>query len=213
MIGSPEINKVIRKILSPILKENGFNKVNTRNNWCWMDQCIWVLEIGAVGKHFSDVTGWSPMSIQIGLGIYYVFVPPEEGEMKKGTNGELLPRQHQCHLQEQLYCKLDQSNYINHFDNPAERNRNDIWWVEQDGSNIDEVILDISKSFIDDGLKWYKNNTDLETAFVNIENQHNGYNKYYKAKYFAEHLRHNTKLDMYNDLFEQEKKRIDALFK
>ncbi|GGA24228.1 hypothetical protein GCM10011384_11780 [Psychrobacillus lasiicapitis] len=27
MIGSPEINKVIRKILTPILKENGFNKV------------------------------------------------------------------------------------------------------------------------------------------------------------------------------------------
>ena len=87
------------------------------------------------------------------------------------------------------------------------------WWVEPDGSNIDEVILDISKSFIDDGLKWYKNNTDLETAFANIENQHNGYNKYYKAKYFAEHLRHNMKLDMYNHLFEQEKKRIDALFK
>ncbi|SMQ80698.1 hypothetical protein SAMN05444673_3988 [Bacillus sp. OV166] len=34
MIGSPEVNKVIRKILSPTLKENGFNKVNTRNNWC-----------------------------------------------------------------------------------------------------------------------------------------------------------------------------------
>lgn len=42
MICSPDINQVIRKSLSPILKENGFNKVNTRNNWRWIDQCIWV---------------------------------------------------------------------------------------------------------------------------------------------------------------------------
>lgn len=40
MVGSFEINKVIRKILSPTLKENGFNKVNTRHNWSWNDYCI-----------------------------------------------------------------------------------------------------------------------------------------------------------------------------
>ncbi len=210
MIDSPEINKVIRKSLSPILKENGFNKVNTRNNWRWIDQCIWVLKVSAVGNYFSDVTGWSPMSIHVNLGIYYVFIPSEEDEIKKGINGELLPKEYQCHLREELNCKLDQSNYISHLDSPAERNRNDIWWVEPDGSNIDEVIKDIGKSFVEDGLNWYINNTDLETAFANIENQHNGYNKYYKAKYFAEYLKHKAKLDMYNHLFEQEKKLVDS---
>ncbi|WP_342041933.1 hypothetical protein [Bacillus sp. OTU2372] len=213
MIGSPEINKVIRKILSPVLKDNGFDKVNTRHNLGWYDHCIWVLDIGAVGKYFSDVTGWSPMSLQVDLGIYYDLIPTEDDEIKKGTNDQLLPKFHQCHLQEQLYCNLDQSNYINHLDNPAEKNRNDIWWVQPDGSNIEEVILEVSKSFMIDGLNWYKTNTNLEIAFSNIEKQHNGYHKYYKAKYFAQHLRDHSKLQMYNHLFEQEKKRIDALFK
>jgi len=209
MIGSPEINKVIRKSLSPILKENGFNKVNTRNNWRWIDQCIWVLKISAVGNYFSKVTGWPPMSIHVELGIYYVFIPNIE-EIKKGTNGELLPKEYQCHLREELNCNLDQSNYTRHLDNPADRTRNDIWWVEPDGSNVDEVIKDIGKSFVEKGLNWYINNTDLETAFINIENQLNdGYDKYYKAKYFAEFLKHEEKLNMYNYLFEQEKKRID----
>ena len=210
MIGSPEINKVIRKSLSPILKENGFNKVNTRNNWRWIDQCIWVLKIGAVGNYFSEVTGWSPMSIHVELGIYYVFIPSIE-EIKKGTNGELLPKEYQCHLREELNCNLNQSNYTRHLDNPADRTRTDIWWVEPDGSNVNEVIEDIGKSFVEKGLNWYINNTDLETAFNTIENQHNdGYDKYYKAKYFAELLKQEEKFDMYNYLFEQEKKRIDS---
>lgn len=209
MIGSPEINKVIRKSLSPILKENGFNKVNTRDNWRWIDQCIWVLKTSTVGNYFSDVSGWPPMSIHVDLGIYYVFIPSEE-EIKKGTNGELLPKEYQCHLREELNCNLDQSNYIRHLDNPAERNRSDMWWVEPDGSNIEEVMDDIGKSFTEDGLNWYINNTDLETAFTNIENENNGYNKYYKAKYFSEYLKRKEKLDIYNHLFEQEKKRMDS---
>lgn len=130
--------------------------------------------------------------------------------MKKDTNGKLLPKEYQCHLQEQLNCKLDPSHYISHLDNPAERDRNDMWWVESDGSNIEEVIEDIGKSFTEDGLNWYINNTDLETAFTNIENQHNGYNKYYKAKYFAEYLKHKAKIDMYNHLCEKEKKLVDS---
>ena len=210
MIGSPEINKVIRKSLSPILKENGFNKVNTRNNWRWIDQCIWVLKIGAVGNYFSEVTGWPPMSIHVELGIYYVFIPSSE-EIKKGTNGELLPKEYQCHLRKELNCNLNQSNYTRHLDNPADRTRTDIWWVEPDGSNVNEVIRDIGKSFVEKGLNWYKNNTDLETAFNTIENQLNdGYDKYYKAKYFAEFLKQEEKFDMYNYLFEQEKKRIGS---
>ena len=129
MIGSPEINKVIRKILTPTLKGNGFNKVNTRHNWAWIDHCIWVLDITAVGKYFSDVTGWSPMSIHVELGIYYDFVPPENCDIKTGTEGKLLPKAHQSQLRKELYCNIDQAIYTNHFDNPAEIDRKDIWWI------------------------------------------------------------------------------------
>jgi len=213
MIGSPEINKVIRKFLSPVLKGNGFEKVNTRHNWGWKDHCIWVLDITAVGKYFSDVTGWSPMSVYVELGIYYDFVSPKDGEIKIGTKGELLPKSHQCQLQRQLYCSLDQSKYTKDIDNPAEKERNDIWWIQPDGSNIEEVISDIKQDFITNGLKWLKKNTDLETAFIEIEKKNNSFNKFYKAKYFAEHLNDNAKLNEYNLLLEQEQKRIDRILK
>lgn len=212
MIGSPEINKVIRQILSPTLKENGFDKVNTRHNWGWKDNCIWVLDITAVGKYFSDVTGWSPMSVYVELGIYYDFVPPKDGEIKIGTKGELLPKAHQCQLQKQLYCSIKQSNYTNHFDNPAEQRRNDIWWIEPDGANIEEVLNEIKQSFLSVGLVWLIKYTDLVTAFKEIESEHDSFNKFYKARYFAEHLNDNLKFKEYCHLLEKERKRIDGLF-
>ncbi|KQL50497.1 hypothetical protein AN964_22840 [Heyndrickxia shackletonii] len=212
MIGSPEINKVIRQILSPTLKENGFDKVNTRHNWGWHNHCTWVFDITAVGKNFSDITGWSPMSVYVDLGIFYDFVPPKDGEIKIGTKNELIPKPHQCQLQKQLHCRVDQSIYTNKLDNPAEKKRNDIWWIEPNGSNIEEVINDIKQSFLSDGLEWLLKNTDLETAFKEIESEHDSFNKFYKARCFAEHLNDNFKFEEYSELLEKEQKRIDGLF-
>jgi hypothetical protein len=213
LIDSPEINKVIRKLLSPTLKENGFSKVNTRNNWGWHGDCIWVLNLTAVGKYFSDVTRWPSMSIHVNIGIYYDFVPPrEDDKIKLGSKGEILPKYYDCHLQKELYCNLDQSKYTKRLPNPAERERNDIWWIQPDGSNINKVLEDIRESFLNDGLTWLRKYTDVRTAFSEIEKEHDSYLKFYKIRYFAEHLNDNEKLEEYNKLFEQEKKRIDMLF-
>ncbi|MEE6452635.1 DUF4304 domain-containing protein [Gottfriedia acidiceleris] len=208
MISSPEINKIIRKILTPSLKEHGFTKTNTRNNWGWHNHSIWVLNIEGVGSYFSNVTGWTPMSIHVEMGIYYDFVPPLNSEINIGNNGELLPKYYQCHFQKSLNCNLNQSNYTNHLDNPAERERKDIWWIETDGLNVEEVIVDIKQSFLKNGLEWLRELTNVNTAFTEIEKGHDSYNKFYKARYFAEHLNEKEKLQMYTQLMEQERKRI-----
>ncbi|MGN7942095.1 DUF4304 domain-containing protein [Virgibacillus sp. 6R] len=208
MVGTPEINKVIRKILSPTLRENGFHKVNTRHNWGWNDHCIWVLDIAAVGKSFSDVTGWSPMSIIVELGIYYDFIPPRD-EIKISAKGELLPKIYQCDVRYDLSCNLDQSKYTKNFYNRAEKERNDIWWIQPDGSNIEEVINDIKQDFLHNGLKWLIRNSNVETAYAEIEKEEDSYNKFYNAMYFAKHLNDNERLDMYSKLLEQEQKKFD----
>ncbi|OXS76330.1 hypothetical protein B1B04_04970 [Lysinibacillus sp. KCTC 33748] len=56
-----------------------------------------------------------------------------------------------------------------------------------------------------------KKKTDLKTAFLEIEKENNSFKKFYKAKYFAEHLNDNAKLNEYNLLLEQEQKRIGKI--
>lgn len=211
LIGSPEINKVIRKILSPTLRENGFSKVNTRNNWGWHDHCIWVLNIQAVGNYFSEVTGWTPSSLTVCGGIYFDFIPPLE-KVKTDEKGNLLPKYHECPIQFlEFECTLDQTKYIKHLDNPAERKRTDIWWIEPDGSNVEQVITNITDVFLKKGLDLFKKYTDLEVAFRYIEEETTGYSGFHYAKYFAKFLNESDKFEKYNDLFIKEAKRIGEI--
>jgi hypothetical protein len=210
MIGSPEVNKIIRKTLSPVLKENGFTKVNTRHNWTWIDNSIWVMDITAVGRYFSDVTGWPPMSIHVDLGIYYDFIPANDKYLKMDGQGKVLPKTHQCHLQGELYSTLNQLKYMSNLSNPAEQKRKDLWWIEPDGSNIEEVIENVKQSFLTDGIDWFRKHTEIEHAFLEIEKEHDCLEKYYKAKFFAKHLNRDSKFEEYDQLFRQEQKRLDG---
>ena len=208
MIGSPEINKTIRKKLSPALKESGFTKVNTRHNWALVEECTWVVDITAVGKYFSDVTGWPSMSIHVNLGIYYNFIPTNDNNIKVEKNGTYFPKYHQCHLQHQLLSTLDQDMYMSTLSNAAERKRKDLWWIEPDGSNLEEVIENVKRSFSAEGIDWFMENTNIDQAFHNIEKESSSLEKYYKAKYFSRYLNLDSKLAKYEVLFKREQKKI-----
>src|SRR5512146_2609875 len=99
MISSPEINKILRKTLSPILRENGFTVVQARKAWGWHDHCVWVLSIRAVGNYFSLVTGWPPMSVGVWTGVYYDFIPEDSRSayVDVDTEGRLRPDEVACH--------------------------------------------------------------------------------------------------------------------
>ncbi|ALS74117.1 hypothetical protein AUC31_02085 [Planococcus rifietoensis] len=208
MIGSSEINKMIRKKLTPVLKGSGFTKVNTRHNFSWLDDCIWVLDITAVGKYFSDVTGWPAMSIHVNLGIYYNFIPSIDDSIEVEENGKFSPKSHQCHLQLELLSTLDQDRYISSLSNAAEQKRKDLWWIEPDGSNLEEVIENVRQSFLTEGIDWLIKNTDIAQAFREIEKEHNCLDKYFKAQHMAAYLNLNSKFAGYEDLYAREKKRL-----
>lgn len=96
MTESNEIDKSIRKIFSPVLREHGFCKVRTRNNWGYHGTNIWVVNICAVGNYFSQVTGWPPMSINVWLGIYDVNNKTNEKYINIDNDGLLIPKEYYC---------------------------------------------------------------------------------------------------------------------
>ena len=213
MISSPDINKLLRKYLGPILRENGFTKVSARKAWGWKDKCISVLQVRAVGSYFSDVTGWPPMSVCVWTGVYYNFIPFDgHTPPKLDEKGRLVPDEVYCHMQSHLSCSLDQSHFTRQLSNPAERIRTDIWWFERDGSNMIEAVENIALCFVDQGLSWFERYTDLQTTLDDIESEHDCYNKYNRASYLAKELGFEAKHKMYAELRDAEKARIDTMF-
>jgi hypothetical protein len=209
MISSPDIDKFLRKYLSPILRENGFTKVSARKAWGWKDHCVSVLQIRAVGSYFSDVTGWPPMSVCVWTGVYYDFIPFDSNTPPKvDGKGRLTPDEAYCHMRSHLARSLDQSHFTNQLSNPAERLRKDIWWFERDGSNIEQTVENIAFRFVDEGKPWYERYTDLAMTFADIEAEHDCYNKFFKAEYFAKQLGLKDKHEMYAAKRVREKARI-----
>lgn len=166
---SNDMDKMIRKIVYPALKENGFNKTKGRTAWGWHDDCIWVFNIRSVGRCHSIITNWPSESVTVNLGIYYTYLP-HINEVKKDETGILYPKEFECNRRAQLTCSYDQLKYTEHVEcNSSEKRRRDIWWVQPDGSNISEVINDINHRYLEYAVKWFweKSNKELTLKEAN----------------------------------------------
>lgn len=200
------INKALRRQLSPVVRAAGFQQVDARNAWAWHDYCILVLNVRAVGNYFAKVTGWSPASVAVWLGVFYTFVPSLSTKISK--TGVLLPAEYQCHMRTHLECSYPQYSYTTRLHNPAEQERKDIWWLHSDGSNADQVSSDIAYQFQNIALKWFERCMNLNTAFSEVEEEHDCFNKYVLAAILASKLNNTDLKDKYTYLAEEEGKRI-----
>jgi hypothetical protein len=164
MIGVPEINKIIRKILFPTLRANGFSNLNPRNSWAYHEDCIWVFNLCISHKRYSPLT-----AIYVFLGIYYKFIS-ETYPPKIDKTGRLIPEEWRCHVRNELRVdNLDQSQCTKMLYSPAEVNRRDIWWILPDGNNIEEAIDNVKSAFLNQGMQWFNDFTNLEYAFKCID--------------------------------------------
>lgn len=211
MIGSLEINKSIRKIIHPILKNNNFTKVKTRNGWKYNDKCIIVFNIRAVGGYFSFVTGFPPMSVVVSLGVYYKFFPQEKS-IKIDKVGLLLPPEWCCQRRLKLTNYDFNKQIRDNLNNPNDRTRNDIWWIEPDGKNTEEMVEDISNSLIYIGIPWYEAMTDLNNVYKQILKEKDCCNKYGLLSYFSRELNYRSDFKKYNELYNMERGRIENIF-
>ena len=141
---------------------NGFTKIKGRNAWGWHGDCIWVFNISSLPKVFSLTSKWPAYSLTVRIGIYYTFLPPF-GQVKVDENDLLYPREYECNRRAELTCSYDQLKYTKcKISIDIDRDRNDIWWIESDGSNIDEVINDINSQFLRYAVKWFNEKSNKE---------------------------------------------------
>jgi len=186
----------------------GFQKIDARKSWHWQDRSIWIYDVRAIGNYFSQVTGWPPGSVGVWLSVYFTFAPQPAG-MKLDKLGRWLPPEHMGHMRMHLDCRLDQSRLVRHFSNPTEQRRTDLWWVDPDGENADEVAGDIAVSLFDQGLPWFRNVSDPRTALELVTADPRGsLIKFQKAAFLARELGDEEAWRSYDYLAEAEAVRL-----
>lgn len=205
------VNRALRASVSPVLREAGFTKVDARNGWRWIDRAIWVFNVRAVGNYFSDVTGWPPGSVGVWLGVFYPFMPPPIG-LKLDAENRPLPSEVLCHSRSHLERGLGQTDRLAALDRPVERARTDIWWVDRDGGNADEVAVDITSAFEEQALDWFATHSDLPTTLAEIEDGHDCFIKFDMAALLAREIGDQQKFRTYADRATKEAIRIGHQF-
>ena len=204
---SAMLNRPLRARVAPILREAGFEQVDARNAWSWRGDAIWVFNVRAVGNSFSGVTGWPPGSVGVWLGVFFTFAP-RPSRLTIDDQGRPRPAEYLCHMRTHLAIDVDQSRRTAHLRNPAERKRTDIWWVQPDGANADEVASDIAESLRHHGLPWYASASNVERALEVGEAQHDCFTKFSKAAFLARRLGDEERFLKYDALAEAEARRI-----
>jgi len=161
MVGSPEVNKIIRKIISPALRQYGFTKVKARNYWLYRENEIWYIVIKSVGSYFSQVTGFPSQSVSVSYGIYFTNMP-SLATPKIDKDGLAVPKEYECQFRGSIENIVCQKHLRKDFGSEPERNRKNIWWISNDGSNIDDAIEDIKNSLMANAIP------DMESASKNL---------------------------------------------
>lgn len=151
MITSGDINKILRRVVVPTLRELGFTKFKGRVAWRYLDDSVWVFHTRAVGSYFSLVTGFPPASLTAELGIFYLDFP-NTPSVEADDDGLPIPKDVHCHTRYGLDNIADQIAVRSQSMSEIERRRRDIWWVEPDGSNAVAVVEDIRQSILEYGV-------------------------------------------------------------
>lgn len=185
MSSSALLNKSLRRHVSAVLRDAGFQRIDARNGWRWAD-AVCVFNIRAVGGYFADVTGWPPSSVGVWLGVLYPSISTPTALKQFG--GRLLPAEHECQLRSHLECSLPQGALTSALKNPMERERRDLWWVDPDGANAEDVAADIALQLVVQGLPWFARGSNIATALSMVQSHRDCFNKFMLAAQLAEQL-------------------------
>jgi hypothetical protein len=204
------VNRSLRAIVNPALRESAFTKVDARNGWRSLGKVVWVFNIRAVGDRFSRVTGWPPGSVGVSLGVFYPFIPVER-PVKRDRDGRLLPEVPLCQMRSKLECSLDQSDRAGRLSFPQERRRKDLWWIGPDGTEASLAATNIVAALRDHGLPWFARYSDLARTFADVEGWRDGFTKFDTAAFLARQLGHEDRWATYVQRAKAERERIDRL--
>lgn len=155
------VNKAIKKTIWSFLKEQGFSNFTTRNAWRFNQDRVEVVNFQSFNSYLAESLGCTTYSFGVNLGIYFIDIPNEiPNNPIKEKDGCILPEEYRCHFRKNLYKSLNQKEF----------NRQDIWFIDSSGNNIDLAMNDVKEMLISDGFKWFEKYSNMDEVLKTLLN-------------------------------------------
>jgi hypothetical protein len=145
-VDSKDVNKQLRTKIRPLLQAAGFTKFTARNSWRRLDETMWIVNFQSYNSYLADGIGCTTFSFGVNLGVFFDFyqrapdAPPVEW-----------PPEPAAVLRFHALKRLSQPVFNPYGRHPG-KDRPDVWFVAEDGSNLDEVIDDARGVIEEHGL-------------------------------------------------------------
>ena len=177
-IEAKDVNRALRGTLWPALKAHGFTERTERVAWRDAHESINVVEVQAVGRH-SEQVGCPPMSLSVFVAAYPPYLPEAQlvGDLASAIptrGGRLRPHYWHCDPFNMSMQKTISQPWFRLFSRPADQRRPlsfrlheaalrrltsraahdlpDVWYMRDDGSNLDDNLRDLTSVVLTVGL-------------------------------------------------------------
>ena len=139
---SQDVNRALREVVWPALRDCGFSARTARTAWRHRADQIDVVNFQSFNAYNASVLNVTTYSFQVNLGTFPVCRASDRTRRKDGA---LRPEEYGCDFRHQLRKTITQ----------PETDRETLWFVSADGSNLAEVISDAKSALEVDGLAWF----------------------------------------------------------
>jgi hypothetical protein len=172
-IDSKVVDRTLRAILWPRLKDEGFDRRTGRTTWRDRAGCVQTVNIQSFNSYLAEAIGSTTFSFSVNLGVYYPVIA-DHSTLGSFVKDPRRPAEYHCQARHHLAKGIGQPNLPSTkrwFDPRAPRpalgswkDRPDVWYVARDGSNLDEVVADARDRVVTIGLAWLERLSDLGEA-------------------------------------------------
>jgi hypothetical protein len=178
-IEAKDVNRGLRGTLWPALNAHGFTERTERVAWRYASGAIDVVEVQAVGR-YSEQVGCPPLSLSVIVAAYPPYLPEAQlvGDLASAIptrGGRLRPHYWHCDPFRMSLQKTVSQPWFRSFSRPAHErrpmsfrihdealrrltsreahDRPDVWYMRDDGSNLDDNLRDITNVVLTVGLE------------------------------------------------------------
>ena len=173
-VSPQDLTRGLRRTLWPALEAHGFTERTERVAWRYINGDVDVVQVQAVGQD-ADAVGCTPISFSVYVACYPRFLTGT-GPSVPEKRGLLRPHYWHCDPFNRAMNKTIGQPWFRPFAEPAPRSMlpsfrlhreglmrvlrrdvhdcRDIWYVREDGSNLDEDLRDMTAVVMSEGLAY-----------------------------------------------------------